>query len=652
MSRAVFSTIGWTLCLAALIRAQDAPRPQATFRTAVDLIQVDVSVLDRDRHPFRGLAAADFTLLEDGHPRPIVSFAAVDVPPPAAPPAAWMADVAPDVATNTHQTGRIVVIAIDDGALSTNGALSGIQKTRAAAKVAVGELGPDDLTAIVFTEHASTAQNFTTDRARLLTAIERSSLSPAPTSPDPRDPFDNMRGSCTCGLCSIETLARVAEGLRAVPQRRKTILYISPGLRVDTTMGEFVQLPASFSAYHDTCEARKHDAMLDVFRQAQLANVTISAIDPNGLPAGSGHSYPEFLRTIADNTGGRAIVNDNEPEQHVRALLLESTSYYLLGFEPASKAVDGGFHRIQVRVNGRDLQVRARSGYYDATAKERKTALNRAAATGTLEVTIGGQLPIPDLPMQMRVAPFLDRDRRAALAIALTVTQATTASAPEAAAPGVKTPATVDVLASVFDSQGRSFGSRRLTVRTPPAPPGGGNLRYEVLPRLPVPPGRYEVRLGAQTADGRRGSVYTFVDVPEFTREALSMSGIAVAATPSVAPAPADAYADLLPIVPTARREFAPTDRVTAFLRLYQGGSRALVPVAMTTRLVNGRNEQLSETVRTVDATAFARTRSFDNRFDVPVRYLAPGEYLLTVDVAAAGETARRAVRFRMRQAP
>jgi VWFA-related protein len=187
-----------------------------------------------------------------------------------------------------------------------------------------------------------------------------------------------MRGSCTCGLCSIETLARVAEGLRAVPQRRKTILYISPGLRVDTTMGEFVQLPASFSAYHDTCEARKHDAMLDVFRQAQLANVTISAIDPNGLPAGSGHSYPEFLRTIADNTGGRAIVNDNEPERHVRALLLESSSYYLLGFESANTTVRGGYHRIQVRVDGRDVDVRARGGYYEPTAKDRKAAVSAA----------------------------------------------------------------------------------------------------------------------------------------------------------------------------------------------------------------------------------------------------------------------------------
>lgn len=127
------------------------------------------------------------------------------------------------------------------------------------------------------------------------------------------------------------------------------------------------------------------------------------------------------------------------------------------------------------------------------------------------------------------------------------------------------------------------------------------------------------------------------------------MSGVVLAVTPSLAAAPSDAYADLLPIVPTARRDFAPADQVRAFLRLYQGGSRALVPITMTTRLVNSRNDRLSETVRTVDAAAFGRARSFDDMFEVPVRDLAPGEYLLTVEVAAAGTTAQRHLRFRVR---
>lgn len=48
---------------------QQVPSGQAQFRAAVDLVQLDVSVLDRDRRPVRGLTAADFTILENGRAR-------------------------------------------------------------------------------------------------------------------------------------------------------------------------------------------------------------------------------------------------------------------------------------------------------------------------------------------------------------------------------------------------------------------------------------------------------------------------------------------------------------------------------------------------------------------------------------------------------
>ena len=45
---------------------QDAQAPQATFRTGIDVTTLDVSVLDKDRRPVRGLTAANFTVLERG----------------------------------------------------------------------------------------------------------------------------------------------------------------------------------------------------------------------------------------------------------------------------------------------------------------------------------------------------------------------------------------------------------------------------------------------------------------------------------------------------------------------------------------------------------------------------------------------------------
>src|SRR6476646_12168246 len=77
------------LALAAAWAQQPVPNP--SFKTGVQLVRIDVSVLDDKRQPVRGLQASDFTVLEDGQPRPIRSFQAVD----AAAAAPRMAPLAP-----------------------------------------------------------------------------------------------------------------------------------------------------------------------------------------------------------------------------------------------------------------------------------------------------------------------------------------------------------------------------------------------------------------------------------------------------------------------------------------------------------------------------------------------------------------------------
>ena len=126
----------------------------------------------------------------------------------------------------------------------------------------------------------------------------------------------------------------------------------------------------------------------------------------------------------------------------------------------------------------------------------------------------------------------------------------------------------------------------------------------------------------------------------------MSLSGLILSAKLSP-PAARDTFTDLWPVAPTARRTFRTSDRVTAFLRVYQGGAHALMPATITTRLIDSRNAQVGGAVRNLEVTDFAKARLFDDQFDLPVRLLQ-GEYLLTVDVAAGGSSAQRTVRFRV----
>ncbi len=63
------------LAVAPIAQQQQPAAPQPPpFKTGVDAVQLDVSVLDKDRRPVRGLTAADFTVLEEGKPRQIVAL--------------------------------------------------------------------------------------------------------------------------------------------------------------------------------------------------------------------------------------------------------------------------------------------------------------------------------------------------------------------------------------------------------------------------------------------------------------------------------------------------------------------------------------------------------------------------------------------------
>ena len=79
------------------VTALTASQPQApaqapAFRSGIDLVHLDVSVLDRNRRPVRGLIPADFTILENGKPQELAAFKAVEAAA-AAPPVPWIRDV-------------------------------------------------------------------------------------------------------------------------------------------------------------------------------------------------------------------------------------------------------------------------------------------------------------------------------------------------------------------------------------------------------------------------------------------------------------------------------------------------------------------------------------------------------------------------------
>jgi hypothetical protein len=177
-----------------------------------------------------------------------------------------------------------------------------------------------------------------------------------------------------------------------------------------------------------------------------------------------------------------------------------------------------------------------------------------------------------------------------------------------------------------------------------------GLADYEVLARLNLKPGRYQLRTAASVGSlTTTGSLYYDVDVPDFSEAPLSLSGLVMTSSPARQIAPADALKNVIPVVPTSQRAFPQGTQASAFVRVYQGGKKPMTDVAFWIELRNQDDHVVLERRDDVRADAFgAGTRAADINVALPIPRLARGSYLLTVAVGAKADV-RRFVRFEVR---
>ncbi|MEO7273802.1 MAG: hypothetical protein ABIX28_21580 [Vicinamibacterales bacterium] len=249
------------------------------------------------------------------------------------------------------------------------------------------------------------------------------------------------------------------------------------------------------------------------------------------------------------------------------------------------------------------------------------------------------------MPLDAQVAVFAGPDpTRGALAIVAGLGRFLPAA-------GVSAP--IELVASAFDRTGRQRGLARQAFDV--SGPAEGTVpatRTELVSRLDLPPGDYQVRVAVTGGSpARSASVFADVTVPRFDAVPLSLSSVVLAATAGTQTAPRGFLEPLLPVLPTARREFGRGDRVLAFLQVYQGLGRrdALRAVTPRTTVMDEQGKEVAAASAVLAAEAFATNRSGEQFFSVPVAPLPAGEYLLRIEATAGEYSAGRAVRFRMR---
>jgi len=657
---ALVAAAATTTIVIAAAQAPQPVQPVPLFRSGVNVVTVDVSVLDKERRPVRGLTAADFTILENGKPQPVTGFSAIDLPDADAPAPVWSRESRPDTVRNDDFADRRTIILVLDDA--TPMPAGDGPRVREAARLVIEQLGPDDLAAVVYAFDKTKGQELTRDRVRLLAAADRfmGGTTASNIAPDGRVveiPFSSYdRTAFQVYLATIGTLRSLAEALMELPQRRKALVFISVGIPL-----EMDNLAPRITAGEHGEEAGQRwqllQDLLAAFTAAQRANVNIYSVDPGGLRTNvpTLNDNRDFLKAVSSNTGGFAIADDNDPGPGIAQVFRENSSYYLLGYQTPDPKADGRYRRIEVRVSRPGVTVRARDGYFEPTVAKNEKKKAVKAPPSLLAAALDGPVQKTDVPMQVTAAAFpvaaVPAARRRDAAVAIVVGIRT----PAPAGPG-SAKDNIDVQVSAYDTSGRRQGAARLTGQVVRQPGYQGATGYEALLRLDLAPGRYQLRVAAESSLLRKsGSVYTDVDVPDFTKDGVTMSGLLISVTPGAPSAPKDGLRDLLPVTPTSERLFTREDKVSAMLRLCQGGKKPLVPVTLVLRIVDARNATVFEDTATLGPERFSAGRLADYRVDLPTAALRPGRHLLTLESApAAGRrpgtaAIRRDVQFSMR---
>jgi VWFA-related protein len=637
--RAYVSLAALCLFLAPQTLGGQAPTPSQdppTFRSQIQYVEVDVRVTDQAGRVVEGLGPDDFILRDGDQPQTIATFSFVDVPiEPAEVRAAAMTAPDADVVTNAGE-GRSYLMVLDD-----SGAWANQPKTyrvRHIARRFIREaMGVNDQMAVVHVRgDLNAAQGFTRNRGLMLAAIERAGA-----------PF--FGGGAGIHLFSASGFAGSDEALNAYD----TLQYFAAWLGgMDGGRKAILWIGGSVPFHHGS--AAVATGFRDAMRAAVRNNVAIYPVSAAGLTTrlGLGDLMARAaLRDVADATGGLAIVGTNNYSGGFRRILDDTSTYYVLGYYPQPEWRDGRFHEVTVNVNRPGLTVRARPGYRapDPTAPVPALPLP-ADLSPTAADALVRPAPVPGLAIQAFATAFRGSAGSASVLVGahlsgddlrLDAGQQIELAFQAVTPDGVLSPGRRRVVTLNLDAAARDAIQR-------------SGLR--VFDRLDLPPGRHQVRIVAHQPGGETGSALAYVDLPEYSEERLTLSGIVLASEAATdrTLASDDAVRAILPADPTMRRRFAASDTLTALAEVYTGG-RTPVPVdqvRVTASVTTAGGARVRDGTPAPVAMIPADAGRAAYTVSLPLAGLAPGSYILTIEAQEDERTVRRLVPFAVTSPP
>jgi VWFA-related protein len=656
---------------------QNAPADSgtATFSTSSQLVIETVNVKDKNGKPVEGLTAKDFTVTEDGAEQTIRFFEYQKLPEaidaePAITSTARPLKKLPETQITTEKPGdlryqgrRLLVLYFDMTAMPPQDQLRAIT---AAEKFIRTQMTPADRMALMRFDSGAVRvmSDFTDDRERLDSILQTMMVGEAQgfdeaisddSTPDTGAAFGQDDSEFNIfntnrQLSALQTAAKMLGQL----SEKKSVLYFASGLRLNGLDNQ-AQLHATTNAAIRAGVSFWPIDARGLVAQAPLGDATQGSPGGRGMYTGASalamttnfQQSQDTLFALAADTGGKALLDNNDLARGIVQAQNSVSSYYILGYYATNTALDGKFRRIKIALNnGASATLDYRQGYFAGkmfgkfTTTEKERQLEDALMLGD---------PITELTIAMEIDYFQLNRAEYFVPVVVKIPGRELALARKGGAERTL----IDFIGEVKDE----FGSTIQNVRDKEDIKLSGETAAK-LAKQPIEyvtgftllPGKYKIKLLARDAEtGRIGTYETAFVIPNLNKEVKRIPISSVVLSSQRVDLKEAIYNSLKSkdqaettnplvqegqkLIPSVTRVFSKSREMYVYLQAYEQGATTTEPLVAFVTFYRGQSKVFETPPRSVTDALNNRLKTMPLRFDLSLDPLSPGAYNCQVTV-------------------
>jgi VWFA-related protein len=658
--------------LATSLSAQEGPKPSPKFTINQQLVVETVSVKDKSGKPIEDLSASDFTVTEDGAPQQIkfFEFQKLDEKAPRlSPSVSWVPTetsltqtqiAAEPPGTLKYSDRRLLVLYFDMSAMSVRDQLRSVAATQAfiAARVTAVDL----VSVMVFDSGAlRILEDFTDDRAHLMGTLNALSATrdtrgdanslysggPDASAAFGQDDSEFNIFNTDRQLSALQTAARALSHI----SERKLLIYFAGGIQLNGLDNQ-AQLHATINE-----AVRAGVAFYPIDTRGLVAQAPIGDAT-RGSPGGAGpytgsaafatqgrlQRSQDTLWTLAEDTGGKAFLDNNDLAKGVIQAQQSLASYYVIGYYTSNETLDGKYRRVKVTVNGRrTATLDYRRGYFAGKLFPRFSAADKERQ---LEDALMLADPITELTIAMEIDYFQMNNAEYFVPVAVKIPGRELALARHGGAERTL----IDFLCEIKDEFGTTVTNSRdkIDVKL------NGASAVELLKRpiqydtgFTLLPGNYVIKFLARDAEtGRIGTYQTPFVVPNLNDEdgGIPISSVVLSsqkldlkdALYTVRKSDETVNPLVLngqKLIPNVTRVFSKSRDVHFFLQAYEHGITVTHSLVIFASFYSGQARVLETRPIEVTDSQTLKFRAVPLRFSASLAALEPGQYFCQITV-------------------